>query len=179
MIPFREHHIDPTAFTRRDWLVTWGDTCIPGSLFMAAPAFAVLALSPHNIHKFYYVIVALTVFAFVATANNQTHKWAHTRKGLPSWVKWLQKYNIILSPKHHHIHHQPPHMVKYCIVTGWANYPLDFIDFWRKLEWLIQKLTGWEPRADDTKWVKKKKQFLQATKNELSERLIAENQLLE
>ena len=176
MIPFREHHIDPTAFTRRDFLVTWGDLSIPCAIGMAFPVTALYTFSPENIKLLYDVIVVWAVGAAVACTNNQTHKWAHTHRGLPGWIKWLQKMHIVLPIEHHHIHHQPPHMIKYCIITGWANYPLDFIDFWRKLEWLIESITGWKPRQDDMKWSKKKKRFLQM-ENELSDRLIRENKL--
>lgn len=39
--------------------------------------------------------------------------------------------------------------------AGWLNYPLEKIRFWRRLEDLIQALTGEKPRADDMKWAQK------------------------
>lgn len=175
MIPFREHHIDPTAFTRRDFLVTWGDLCLPSSAGMFIPVAMLYGLSPKNVELTYHFILFSAVTALVASTNNQVHKWAHMRKSqLPFWVKWLQGAHILLPIKHHHIHHQPPHVVKYCIITGWANYPLDFVDFWRKLEWIIEALTGAKPRQDDMKWSKKKQKFLKL-ENELATRLIKEN----
>ena len=179
MIPFREHHIDPMAFSHRDFLVTWGDVCLTTSFLMSFPLAVLYCTSPETIKKYFYFILFAVIAIAVASTNNQIHKWVHTHKRrLPSWVIWLQRAHIILPIKHHHVHHQPPHMVRYCIVNGWANYPLDYIDFWRKLEWTIESITGWKPRQDDMKWSKKKQNFLNL-KNGLANRLIQENKLEE
>lgn len=39
--------------------------------------------------------------------------------------------------------------------TGWLNYPLEKLGFWRNLEDIIQSLTGEKPRSDDLKWAQK------------------------
>lgn len=39
--------------------------------------------------------------------------------------------------------------------AGWLNYPLEKMGFWRRLEDIIQALTGEKPRADDMKWAQK------------------------
>jgi hypothetical protein len=47
------------------------------------------------------------------------------------------------------------HKTYFCINTGWLNYRLEVIGFWRHLEDLIQGLIGEKPRADDMKWAQK------------------------
>ena len=57
---------------------------------------------------------------------------------------------IILSPREHSRHHVAPFAQHYCIATGWCNRCLAAIDFFPRLERLITRLTGLEPRDDDS-----------------------------
>lgn len=43
------------------------------------------------------------------------------------------------------------------VISGWLNYPMEKMGFWRSLEDLIQSVTGEKPRADDLKWAQKVK----------------------
>lgn len=165
MVPFREHHVDPTAFTHQDFIVTWGDACMVSIPFMGGVIYLLLSTEPQHIEQMYAIFWMFTVGIFFAAANNQIHKWAHIRSGNPTWVVWLQKMYLILPKAHHHLHHTPPHTINYCIVTGWANYPLEYINFWRQLEWIVEKITGLKPRQDDMKWSKKKQEFMKLSNN--------------
>nr|XP_023682876.1 transmembrane protein 189-like [Paramormyrops kingsleyae] len=47
------------------------------------------------------------------------------------------------------------HMYRIIFGVRWLNYPLDYVGFWRKMECLIDSLTGHKPRSDDMEWIKK------------------------
>nr|XP_056700860.1 plasmanylethanolamine desaturase [Euleptes europaea] len=153
--PFREHHIDPTAITRHDFIETNGDNCMLTVVPLANMAYRLVSLSPEALHQGCPWECYVFSLAILVTLTNQIHKWSHTYFGLPWWVVFLQDWHIILPRKHHRIHHVSPHETYFCITTGWLNYPLEKIGFWRFLENIIQRLTGEKPRADDMKWAQK------------------------
>ncbi|XP_023344888.1 transmembrane protein 189 isoform X2 [Eurytemora carolleeae] len=130
--PFREHHIDPTSIIRHDFVETNGD-----NLTLAIP------------------LLTYVTFILLSSTPSQIHKWSHTYFGLPASVKLLQNAHIILPRKHHRIHHVSPHETYYCITTGWLNWPLEKIGFWRRLESVVIRFTGCKPRSDDLKWREK------------------------
>lgn len=151
--PFREHHIDPTSITRHDFIETNGDNfalCIPHLSFQAYRFY----LSPDPIASLNWecYIYYLAIFVLL---TNQIHKWSHTYFGLPWWVTKLQDYHIILPRRHHRIHHVSPHETYFCITTGWLNWPLEKLGFWRFLEEMITWCTKEIPRSDDFNWAKK------------------------
>uniref|UniRef100_A0A673XK91 Plasmanylethanolamine desaturase 1 n=1 Tax=Salmo trutta TaxID=8032 RepID=A0A673XK91_SALTR len=155
---FREHHIDPTAITRHDFIETNGDNCMLTLIPLAHMAFNFLTFSPaelcHN-YPWHCYVMALAIFI---TLTNQIHKWSHTYFGLPGWVVFLQNCHIILPRKHHRIHHVSPHETYFCITTGQlAELSPRELGFWSKLEDLTQSVTGEKPRSDDLKWAHKTK----------------------
>lgn len=184
--PFREHHIDPTAITRHDFIETSGDLCavtIPIFAFIsyrqmnyidlssiwasegqASAADAVggvmqstasnTSLGEQTVSEFAWCFF-LFVLAILILFTNTFHKWSHTYFGLPVWVEWLQWAHVILPKRHHRLHHISPHDTHFCITTGWLNEPLHVIGFWPKLEYVITKITGAEPRSDDLAWATK------------------------
>ncbi|XP_030230608.1 plasmanylethanolamine desaturase 1 isoform X2 [Gadus morhua] len=153
--PFREHHIDPTGITRHDFIETNGDNCMLTIFPLASMAISFLTLSPAEVYHNYPWYCYVFAIAIFVTLTNQIHKWSHTYFGLPGWVVFLQDCHIILPRKHHRIHHVSPHETYFCITTGWLNYPLERLGFWRYLEDLIQSAMGVKPRTDDLKWAHK------------------------
>uniref|UniRef100_A0A8K9UYK9 Si:ch211-212o1.2 n=1 Tax=Oncorhynchus mykiss TaxID=8022 RepID=A0A8K9UYK9_ONCMY len=138
--PFRENHIDPTAITRHNFIETNGNNCMLTILPLA-----------HMAYKF-LTYHALCLRWQSVTLTNQIYKWSHSDFGLPCWVMLLQDCHLVLSQKHHRLH-----QTYYCITTGWSNYPLDKMSFWRRMERLIERMTGHKPQSDDMEWTKKMK----------------------
>jgi len=152
---FREHHIDPTAITRHDFIETNGDNfsiCLP---FLLGMFYLFSIYSENEIRQIYNYQMFLFLCLISISLTNQIHSWSHTYFGLPRFVKFLQKMHIILPIRHHRIHHVSPHETYYCITTGWLNYPLEYISFWSRMEYIIEFLTGAKPRSDDFSWAKK------------------------
>jgi len=150
--PFREHHIDPTAMLKHDFIETNADT------FALSIPFTI-----YSVYNFYngakgqenylWDTWLLTLVIFVGFTN-EFHKLSHMHKNVPTIVKFLQRNHLILPPSHHRIHHVRPHAEYYCITTGWLDTTLEKMDFWRRLEAAITNLTGALPRDDDMKWTK-------------------------
>jgi ubiquitin-conjugating enzyme E2 variant len=126
--PFREHHAEPCAITRHDFIETNGNTCIALVPFLAA-SWWFLARTP-----------ALQAFAlslaFWLFWTNPIHRWAHAADP-PACVRWLQRQRLILAPAHHAVHHVDPFDRRFCITSGWCNPVLDRFEIFANMErWL-------------------------------------------
>ncbi len=128
--PFREHHVDPRAITRHDFIETNGNNCLVcwptafGSYFLLPARDEVWAAGAALFVAWFMVWIFMT---------NQFHKWAHLEEP-PAWIARLQAWNLILEPGHHDRHHTPPFDTYYCITSGWLNPVLHHTRFFPILE---------------------------------------------
>jgi len=43
----------------------------------------------------------------------------------------------------------------FLVTTGWLNWPLEVINFWPRLESIVERYSGAKPRSDDFAWAQK------------------------
>jgi ubiquitin-conjugating enzyme E2 variant len=116
--PFREHHRDPLAITRRDFFSVNGSNIFLGLLALglglctlAAPETSRPLLGLHGF---------LATFSMGVVLTNQLHCWAH-QPTVPRAVAALQRIHLVIPPEHHARHHRPGGSGAYCVTTGWLN----------------------------------------------------------
>ena len=138
---FREHHVDPKGITRHDFIDTNGNNSLVSLPFMLLVWLVVPIETTVGGYFFgaFFLLLCLAVFL-----TNQFHKWAHTEDP-PSFAVWLQRHGLILSKKHHDIHHASPYDTYYCITVGFWNPLLDQTRFFEQTERLLRRIV---PGAD-------------------------------
>jgi ubiquitin-conjugating enzyme E2 variant len=146
LVPFRVHHVNPDDFARRSFVDTNGEVA-------AVTLLVLLGLLLVPLDTYWGGIVGLFGVTFCGTGmlTNQIHQWAHV-DSVPAAVKWLQAAGLVLAPEEHARHHARPYDARYCITTGWCNRLLDALDFFRRLELVITRITGAVPRHDDRQY---------------------------
>jgi hypothetical protein len=140
--PFREHHVDPKGIVGHDFVDANGNNSLATLPFMLF----VWIVVPLETWYFGYLFGAFFLFLCLAAfLTNQFHKWAHMDDP-PAFVGWLQARGVILSQKHHDIHHESPYDTYYCITAGFWNPLLDRIRFYERTERLIRRsVPGTDP----------------------------------
>ncbi len=95
--PFREHHRDPLAITRHDFVETNGNNCLISLPVLGAAVW----LSPGADGRgSVFVSSFLGALVFWVLLTNQFHKWAHLPEP-PPLLAFLQRWHLILPPAHH------------------------------------------------------------------------------
>lgn len=138
----RLHHIRPRYVIEfSDWDLFKGSA--EYTLIWMAPIFWIYGLTAFNISLF------LTI-----SLNDVIHKYAHMFDyERPYWATFLQNIYLFQSHTEHHLHHIEPHEINYCPITPYMNAILERINLWRRLEYLIEKMSGIKPRAHDDEFI--------------------------
>ncbi len=127
--PFREHHIDPEAITRHDFLEVNGVNCAMSVPILLA-TYALLPVGANLVTLLLGAYIGLFLFGIFLT--NQFHSWAHMPNP-PPIIRALHRSGLILAPDHHKKHHTPPFNTYYCITSGWLNPILARTRFWERV----------------------------------------------
>lgn len=131
----RLHHIKPYEMTKYTTLET-----ITSTLYFAIP----LMLLNYFFIKSQIMMISLVFMTFA----NQIHKLSHypTKMIKSKTIHFLQRTGIFQSKSHHHIHHSETTKY-YCVMTNYLNPFLEYINFWRRIEYFIQVVFGIYPRT--------------------------------
>ena len=111
--PFREHHAEPEAMTRHDFIEVNGASCLGCLPLLAASVL---------VEGFVHALLLCTSVGILFT--NQCHKWAHAEER-SFLIEKLQTLGIVLRPAEHAKHHTPPYNSHFCTANGWLNGPLN------------------------------------------------------
>ena len=131
------HHRDPRAMTRVPW---WRNLDVP----MTAGLLAMGALVAFHMLR-WPIALAILLAAF----TNLVHRWAHQSPAENGrLVTWMQAKGLIQSRAQHALHHRWPRRSHYCPLTNTLNPVLERLDFWRRLERTILRLTGLRRRRE-------------------------------
>lgn len=131
------HHRDPRAMTRLPWWKNVDVPVIAGALALAGLA-ALHALA-------WPLVLAIVLAAF----TNLVHRWAHQSAAENGrLITWMQDSGLIQSRAQHALHHRWPRKSHYCPLTNALNPVLERLDFWRRLERVILRVTGLRRRRE-------------------------------
>ncbi len=114
--PFREHHIDPKAITRHDFIETNGNNCLASMPMLGAVA----PVMPAETGLGFYAC-ALVFFTSGLPLRDQPVPQVGPRGPAAAHRPVPAAVGLILPPAHHGIHHAAPHDKYYCITVGWMN----------------------------------------------------------
>ena len=136
VMPFRDHHTDPTGILRHPFMIANGNNC----LVALPPLLLIVLFVPVDTTFGGYVFgTFFLAFSLAIFLTNQFHKWAHMETP-PRIVAWFQDRGVILSRQHHDIHHRSPFDTYYCITAGWWNPLLERFGFFERVERSLRRI---------------------------------------
>lgn len=138
-IPNIIHHHDPTCFTKHSWFKSAEVLLVFGTMII--------------LFAWYLNVLTWHVLLFVAIGinANEIHKWNHVpRRNRNKIIVLLQTLKLVQTPAHHGKHHMGSKDTNYCVITNVVNPVLETVDFWRKLEKIIQMHLGLQKRTDSS-----------------------------
>lgn len=145
----REHHTHPEHILSYSFYEHATVGSVPSTFIIGPVAVLTSLQTPTSIVAAWmlvYLVIAICGF-FGTTLHNLGHFHTESR-----FVRFAQRWHLVLSAGHHDEHHSAGHTVRYCTVNGWANYLLDGLKVWRGLEYVIHRFTGAIPRENDEAW---------------------------
>jgi ubiquitin-conjugating enzyme E2 variant len=150
----REHHLYPChviGYPFRDYV---GFSCWP-TVLLIGPVGLLLTLVSSPTPLVFYGVLVCWIISVIMIFGTHAHRLGH-RESTWRIVKTMQACHILLTPRHHSVHHRENHDIRYCVINGWANFVLDYVRFWRALEQLVYWSTGADPRRNDREWFARK-----------------------
>ncbi len=82
----------------------------------------------------------MVVCLMFCSQGNEIHAMGHrTDKENGKFICALQKIGIIQTRRTHGWHHKAPYDTNFCVMTEFLNPALNWIGFWNKVEWSLQK----------------------------------------
>ena len=136
IITFRGHHSNPEKMLAHG-VIQSNNNAFP----IAVLVLILTLLLVSNSNTAYFLLFVSFIGAYSATV----HQWCHKNpQELNIIISELQRYGILISPKQH-IKHHDGYQSHYCAITGHFNYILDYLKFWRLLEFVVKKLSGIKP----------------------------------
>jgi hypothetical protein len=137
IVPNIVHHHLPRHFTRLSW---W-----QSSRLLVLVGLLVLATA----WPLGFASWQLLLFVTVSVNANEIHKMAHRTRAENGWlISKLQDWRLLQTARHHGLHHADPKNTFYCPITNFVNPLLERLQFWPRLEALIELRTGVAHRHD-------------------------------
>ena len=131
------HHHYPRFFTHLTWWQSSWDLVLVGGVLLGIA------------WPLGYLNWQLGLFVLLSVNANEIHKWSHrSRAENGPIIAALQDWHILQTPRHHGLHHSDPKNTYYCPITNFVNPLLERVNFWTRLEQVIEHITGVGHRHD-------------------------------